>query len=272
MGAEVLISDIQHSEFSVQHSEFRIQQAPVFEGPLDLLLHLIERDELDITAVSLAQVTGQYLEYLGQLQGAVDETQGDALADFLVVAAKLLWIKSRALLPRPPAPEPDEEDPAEALAQQLREYRRFKLAAQALRQQEEAHAPMYVRGALPPLIVRPPGPGEGNLSALLKAVQRALISLPPTQPAGAVVTPLPFTVHDKIVLITARVHALTPAARGVHFRDLLEAANSAVEIVITLLAVLEMMKQRKVRTEQAGLFGEILIRPWAPTDEPVSVN
>ena len=68
----------------------------VFAGPLDLLLHLIERDELDITAVSLAQVTGQYLEYLTQMQSALDEAQGDALADFLVVAAKLLWIKSRA--------------------------------------------------------------------------------------------------------------------------------------------------------------------------------
>ena len=111
---------------------------PVFEGPLDLLLHLIERDELDITAVSLGQVTGQYLEYLGQLQETVDDTQGDALADFLVVAAKLLWIKSRALLPKPPALVADEEDPAENPAHRLREYRRFKLAPQDLRPQESA--------------------------------------------------------------------------------------------------------------------------------------
>lgn len=253
-------------------AEYRVA-LPVFQGPLDLLLHLIERDELDITAISLGQVTGQYLEYLGQLQETVDDTQGDALADFLVVAAKLLWIKSRALLPKPPAPEQEEEDPAEALAQQLREYRRFKLAAQALRQQEEMHAPMYARRALPPVVLRPPGPGEGNLSALLKVMQRALVSLPPvSQPAGAMVTPLAFTVHDKIALITARVHALASTASGVLFTDLLETANSAVEIVITLLAVLEMMKQRKVRVEQAGMFGEIMIRTWAPTGEAASIN
>jgi len=245
---------------------------PVFEGPLDLLLHLIERDELDITAVSLGQVTGQYLEYLGQLQETVDDAQGDALADFLVVAAKLLWIKSRALLPKPPALVADEEDPAETLAQQLREYRRFKLAAQDLRQQEAAHQPMYVRGALTPIIVRPPGPGEGNLSALLKAVQRALISLPPSQPAGAVVTPLPFTVHDKIALIMARVRDLPPTTAGVSFSDLLETANSAVEIVITLLAVLELMKQRKVHVEQTAMFGDITIGAWAPTAEAASIS
>ena len=232
----------------------------VFAGPLDLLLHLIERDELDITAVSLAQVTGQYLEYLTQMQSALDEAQGDALADFLVVAAKLLWIKSRALLPKPPAPERDEEDPAEALAQQLREYRRFTLAALALRQREEAHQPMYARAALAPVLLRPPGPGEGNLAALLKAVQRALVSLPPTQPAGTIVTPLLFTVHDKITLILARLDALTPASHGITFGELLETANSAVEIVITLLAVLELMKRRQARVEQESLFGQITIR------------
>ena len=232
----------------------------VFAGPLDLLLHLIEREELDITAVSLTQVTGQYLEYLAQMQADLDEAQGDALADFLVVAAKLLWIKSRALLPRPPEPEREEEDPAEALAQQLREYRRFKLAAQSLRQREEAHQPMYARTALPPVLLRPPGPGEGSLTALLKAVQRALVSLPPIQPAGRVVAPLPFTVHDKTALILARLVALTPPAAGVSFGDLLETADSAVEIVITLLAVLELMKRRQVRVEQESLFGQIMIR------------
>ena len=92
----------------------------LFEGPLDLLLHLIEREELDITKISLAQVTDQYLAYISQLE----ELHPETLADFLVVAARLLLIKSQILLPRPEA-QPlavDEEDPGEALARQLREY------------------------------------------------------------------------------------------------------------------------------------------------------
>ena len=99
---------------------------PVFEGPLDLLLHLIERQELDITAISLAQVTNQYLEYLA----GASERDPDNLADFLVVAAKLLLIKSRVLLPQPPAPPAaEEEDLGDDLVRQLVEYKRFKEAA-----------------------------------------------------------------------------------------------------------------------------------------------
>jgi segregation and condensation protein A len=92
----------------------------VYEGPLDLLLQLIEHAELDITAVALAKVTDQYLAYIHLMQVPADE-----ISAFLVVAAKLLQIKSEALLPRPPVREVGEEDPAEALARQLRIYKRF---------------------------------------------------------------------------------------------------------------------------------------------------
>src|SRR5512136_316516 len=99
---------------------------PVFEGPLDLLLHLIEREELDITQVSLAQVTQQFLDYV--TQASIQDP--DRLVDFLVVAAKLLLIKSRALLPRPPtAALRAEEDIEHDLVQQLLEYRKFREAA-----------------------------------------------------------------------------------------------------------------------------------------------
>src|SRR5512141_2372101 len=94
---------------------------PVYEGPLDLLLQLIERAELDITAVALAKVTDQYLTYIHKMQVPADEVSA-----FLVVAAKLLQIKSEALLPRPPVRKEGEEDPGEALARQLRIYKRFK--------------------------------------------------------------------------------------------------------------------------------------------------
>src|SRR5579862_8133716 len=104
---------------------------PVFEGPLDLLLHLIERNELDITAVSLVLVVDQYMQYLNLMRA---EMKLEAAGEFLVVAGKLLLIKSRSLLPRAePTLEAEEEDPAEELARQLQEYSRFKEVAHQLR-------------------------------------------------------------------------------------------------------------------------------------------
>jgi segregation and condensation protein A len=93
---------------------------PVYEGPLDLLLHLIERAELDITKLALAEVTDQFLEHLGQIQ----EQKAEEVSAFIVIASRLVQIKSEVLLPRPPIREPGEEDPGEALAQQLIAYKR----------------------------------------------------------------------------------------------------------------------------------------------------
>jgi segregation and condensation protein A len=117
---------------------------PVFEGPLDLLLHLIERQELDITQVSLAQVTNQYLDHLSRLS----ERDADSLADFLVVAAKLLLIKSRVLLPQPPAApmaEGEEADVGEDLVRQLIEYKRFKEVARWLQDLDEQGECSFIR-------------------------------------------------------------------------------------------------------------------------------
>ena len=97
---------------------------PVFEGPLDLLLQLIERAELDITAVSIAQVTDQFLAHIRTMEVPADE-----ISSFLVMAARLIQIKSEVLLPRPPIRQPGEENPAEELARQLRIYKRFKEVA-----------------------------------------------------------------------------------------------------------------------------------------------
>ena len=103
---------------------------PIYEGPLDLLLLLIERAELDITSLALAQVTDQYLEHLRN----ISDLSPDEVSAFLVIAARLLQIKSEALLPRPPQREPGEEDPGEALARQLILYKRFKELANLLAQ------------------------------------------------------------------------------------------------------------------------------------------
>lgn len=109
-------------------------QLPVYEGPLDLLLELIERAELDITKVSLAQVTDQYLEHIRGMQDAPIEN----LASFLVIAARLIQIKSEALLPRPVLREPGEEDPGDALTRQLVAYKKYKQVAIALAEREAA--------------------------------------------------------------------------------------------------------------------------------------
>lgn len=226
---------------------------PIFEGPLDLLLHLIEREELDITKVSLAQVTDQYLEYIGLLE----ELNAEILADFLVIAAKLLLIKSEMLLPRPPrAPgEEEEEDIGEELARQLIEYRRFKEAALGLKQREEMGLRTYVRVAPLPKLERPLDLEDVSLADLVEAVRRALDLRPPTPSVSNMVTPVTITVAEKMALIEERLES----HRRVSFNRLLDQAASRLEIIVTFLAVLELIKLKGIVVQQERLFGEIVI-------------
>lgn len=231
----------------------------IFEGPLDLLLHLIQREELDITKVSLAQVTDQYLEYIS-LQ---EELNVEILADFLVVAAKLLLIKSEMLLPRPPTAPEEEEDVGDELARQLIEYKRFKEAALGLRQREEMGLRTYVRIAPPPKLERPFGVAQGrpldledvSLADLLEAVQRALDVRPALPSVSEVVTPFIVTVAEKMAFIEEKLEK----QRRVSFNRLLDQATSRLEIIVTLQAVLELVKLKGVEVQQERLFGEIVV-------------
>jgi segregation and condensation protein A len=237
------------------HNETYQVHLPVFDGPLDLLLHLIEREKLDISTVSLAQITGEFLDHL-QLLETVEAGQ---LADFLVMAARLVYIKSRLLLPQPAKNEDgeEEEDPGEALARQLREYKRFRQAAEVLKTIEESGQHSYLRVAGPPQLERRLEGSDLSLADLLAAAHSAFAVQLPQLPAGTVVAPFKLTIHDQI-----RVIALATAGnRPVLFRALLQNARSRVEIVVTLLAVLELVKRRQVVAEQNALFGEIVIRP-----------
>ena len=234
----------------------------VFEGPLDLLLHLIEREELDITKVSLAQVTDQYLEYIGLLE----EINAEILADFPVIAAKLLLIKSEMLLPRPPrAPgEEEEEDIGDELARQLIEYKKFKGAALGLRQREEMGLRAYVRIAPPPKLEKPLDLGDVSLADLVEAVQRALDVRPPLPSVSKVVTPFTITVAEKMAFIEERLEK----QGRVSFNRLLAQAASRVEIVVTFMAVLELIKLKGIEVQQERLFGEIVILlPGKPPDQ-----
>jgi len=226
-------------------------ELPVFRGPLDLLLHLIEREELDISVVSLAQVTEQYLEHLSRLE----ELEAGVLADFLAVAARLIWIKSRLLLPQPMPSAREEEDPGEALARQLRAYKQFKMAAEMLREREQRGLRAYVRVAPLPGLERRLDMGDVSLTDLLAIMQQVLAEKPPAEIAPPV-QPFTVTIRDKIVL-TGQLLRERPVVR---FRDLLEQAANRAEVVVTLWAVLELIKCQKITVTQSGLFGEILIR------------
>jgi segregation and condensation protein A len=228
---------------------------PVFEGPLDLLLQLIERQELDITAVSLAQVADQYLaiiEDMGQ-RGLAD------LTAFLVVAARLVLIKSRVLLPGYTAPGDDAESVAADLVDQLEIYRRFKEAAQELARREEEGLQAYVR-LNPPFTV----PAwfdleEVVLEGLLAAAQEALDALP-ASPVEEVISPVTVTVGDQIALIQKQI----ARCGRVSFRAVLSRAASRLEVIVTLMAVLELLKQDRVRVLQEGLFGPIFLEKHEP--------
>ncbi len=225
---------------------------PVFEGPLDLLLYLIERDKLDITEVSLAQVTNQYLDYL---QG-LEELDPDGMADFLVIAAKLLLIKSRALIPQPPtAIAPEIEDEGEDLVLQLIEYRRFKAAAGWLRELELQGTQSYVRLAEAQVVEHTLEWGDVTLDDLLLAVRRVLVTMPPAPSVDEAVSPSIASIVDQMDLIRRE----TARGEAVSFLRLIGQTASRLEVIVTLLAVLELVKQRMVTMRQDRPFGDILI-------------
>lgn len=263
------------SEMTVPDTESLAYQValPVFEGPLALLLHLIERQELDITQVSLAQVTNQYLEYLSQ----VSERNPDHLADFLVVAAKLLLIKSRVLLPQPAAAPPLEEaepDIGEDLIRQLIVYKQFKQAAGWLGELENSGRQSYIRLAGIPDLERVADLNDVTLNDLLAVVRRVLAAQESIPSVNGVVTPSAITIADQMDLIERE----TRHGRSVSFRRLLEQTANRLEIIVTLLAVLEMIKRLKVTVRQDRLFGDIeilrckQIQPASPSAAPNASN
>ena len=230
-------------------SQYQVR-LPVYEGPLGLLLHLIEREELDITAIALAQVTGQYLAYLSELE----ERRGSDLAAFLVVAAKLLLIKSQALLPRPPAIAASEEDIGDDLVHQLQVYRQFKEMGSLLHEREELGLRSFVRVAAQ-FPTEPHLDLSGvTLDDLVAAAREALHALP-ADPVGAVVAPNIVTIGQQIERIEARL-ALQRRAR---FREILSTAATRVEIIVSLLALLELIKRDRVRIHQERLFDAIIV-------------
>jgi segregation and condensation protein A len=237
---------------------------PAFQGPLDLLLQLIERQELDISEISLVAVTDQYVQTIEQMQNL----EPGAIADFLVIASKLLYIKSRALLPKPRPPEEEgEEESSDALIRQLLEYRYFKEVAASLQEREALGLRTFLRQA--PLPHMEKYLDASNLDATqLYTILRKVLQRIPTPPPMPRVKTYPVTVAEQIEIVRRHLQRLsiTTQRASVNFRELLSQQRSRLEIIVTFLAVLELIKQSELMASQESTFGEIWLSPASRND------
>ena len=236
---------------------------PVFEGPLALLLHLIEKNELDITKIALAQVTDEFMTYVDTMRDDMDIA---VVADFLSVAARLIWIKSRALLPKPPESakqQTDEQDIGDELIRQLRAYRQYKQAAAWLLERDRQILRSFIH------IGPPPRPQRLNIDlsdvTLDMLCDTALVLLYPVEgprPEEAIQRPR-ISIAQQINVIRQNLIRLA----RVTFNHLLSRKPTRVEAAVTLQAILELIKQRTVQAQQQELFGDITIEATVPPEE-----
>lgn len=256
-----------------QDYESSLEQYPVrleaFEGPLDLLLHLIRKHEIDIYDIPVAMITRQYLDYLGLME----EMQLDMAGDFLVMAATLIHIKSRTLLPRPaPEQEDPEEDPREALVRRLLEHQRFKAAAELLHERETVRSAQW--GRPDERIATLAGEGldaepelEVDLFSLMTAF-RAVVERAKQRPR--MVLPMEqMSIEERIEQMLARLSETDAAG----FEELFEDTAARADFIITFLALLEMIRLKLVRVFQSGVGGPLRVYKRArPSEAPHPVG
>jgi segregation and condensation protein A len=234
-----------------------------FEGPLDLLLHLIRKHEVDIYDIPIALVTRQYLDYIDMMQ----ELNLDVAGEFLVMAATLIHIKSRTLLPRAdPSQEDPDEDPREALVRRLLEHQKYKAAAELLHERETLRSAQWTRpdGPITQIAGEAPEPEvEVDLFSLISAFravverarQRPKVYLPSEQ----------IPIEDRIEQLMTRLSETEACG----FEDLFADVQSRAGLIVTFLALLEMIRLKLVRVFQAGSVGPIRVyRRARPADAP----
>jgi segregation and condensation protein A len=249
-------------KLSDEHLPMRVQ-LPAFEGPLDLLLHLIQQDEIEITDIPIAKITRQYLETLDLMR----ELDLEVAGEFLVMAATLMRIKSRMLLPPPITAEEEEEDPREGLVRQLLEYRRFKEASRELERMEGERRLHFDRGA--PAQLEDPDASEllpVSLFRLLDALKNVLSRQAPV-PVHTI-TAEPIRLEEAIGLLETH---LKERARAL-FEEMLDLFVSRLEKITAFLGLLEMLKSGTIQVAQEDLFGPIWVewRGDAPPESPES--
>ncbi|OPZ82395.1 MAG: Segregation and condensation protein A [bacterium ADurb.Bin429] len=240
---------------------------PVFAGPLDLLLYLIKRQEIDITDIPIALVTAQFLDYLALME-ALDV---ELASDFIVMAATLLEIKSRMLLPRPPAlvdeEDVEEEDPRAELVRRLVEYQQYKSAAQSLAQRADEQSRVFPRTTavegLPLTRMLPELDGDVDAFTLWTALQEVLARVEAVAtPAVREVTRPKITIRKQMLHI---LHLLSASPEGVTFTAVFfyegrEHPLTRMEVIVTFLAMLELIRLKRLVVAQRSLFGEILLK------------
>ena len=225
-----------------------------FDGPLDLLLHLIEKAEVNIEDIFVSEITAEFLEYIQELT----EDELDAASDFLTVAAQLVYLKSRHLLPRPAPLEEGEEDPEEAFIRRLKEYKIYKAAGEELNTLYEQARLRYTR--LPEEL--PPAREEAELDdataqGLLKAFLQALAGARASEPEQREhrVRQDTYTVRERSGLIRRKLLEKPHLS----FRELLSEQPTRMEVVVTFMAVLEMMARGEIHITQGDTFAPIRI-------------
>ena len=251
-------------------AEYKVQ-FEVFEGPLDLLLYLIKKEEVDIYEVNLTKLATQFIEYIDLMRQFDLEVAGE----FLVMASTLMFIKSRELLPvdQQVAVEGEDEgeDPRWELIRQLVEYKKFKDAAAQLQNLEEHQENVFPRlpGKLEFETAAPPPKPEVGIFDLLNAVNSVLKRFEKREGAGRDIFEDKWTVGEKIEFILKVI-----AERGsMKFSELFEAAASRSEVVCTFLALLELIRLRQLACAQPEPFAEIEIRRAAPaTTAPEEIS
>lgn len=235
----------------------------VFEGPLDLLLHLIDKNKIDIYDIPIVEITSQYMDYIRQMQ----RQDLNIMSEFMVMAATLIDIKCRMLLPKEINEEGEEEDPRDELVQQLLEYKMYKYMSYELRERMAAASrSIYRKNTMPAEVIsyRPPIDtrelvGDMNLEKLhavfLSVMRRQEDKLDPIRSKFGRIEQEEVSLPDKMTY----VETFARSRKKFSFRELLERQCSKTQVVVTFLAILELMKTGLIRISQEYIFDEIQI-------------
>lgn len=235
----------------------------VFEGPLDLLLHLIDKNKIDIYDIPIVEITNQYMDYIK----AMEKEDLNVMSEFLVMAATLLDIKCRMLLPKEVNEEGEEEDPRQELVEQLLEYKMYKYMSYELRdRQVEGEQVMYKEPTIPSEVLEYVEPVDldvlledvtlAKLNRIFQDVMRKQVDkIDPVRSKFGKIEKEEVTLPDKLQYVTeyAGKH------RKFGFRELLEKQRSKTQVVVTFLAILQLMKEGIILIEQEQPFDEIMI-------------
>lgn len=235
----------------------------VFEGPLDLLLHLLDKNKVNIYDIPIVEITAQYMEYIAEMK----RQDLDVLSEFLVMAATLIDIKSKMLLPSDPDSEEEEEDPRAELVQQLLEYKMYKCMAYELKdRQMDAQLVMFKEPTIPDEVLayeEPVNVAElvsdvtlAKLNEIFKSImKKQKDKIDPLRSKFGKIQKEEVSLEDKI----AQLQEYAKEHKHFSFRSLLEAQSGKVEIIVTFLAILELMKMGKIFISQEHIFDDIKI-------------